>query len=136
MSLVQPLIMRKASEASALWPHIRPALEALLERQPDAWLPEHVFHEIMLGTSYLWTTPDLCGFVVLQVRVSPYARDLHVWIACNGTDARAGDFFPQLKAIAAEQDCTAVTFESGREGFGRAIPELEGRYLYQAPEVD
>lgn len=119
-----------------MWPFIRPKLEATRDRFNERWLPEHVFFECMNGSSYLWTTPDLCGFVVLQILASPYARDLHVWIACNETDARAGEFIEQLKAIAAENGCQKVTWESDRKGWLKEVAGVTARTIYSVDVGD
>lgn len=126
----QSLVPVAAGKVADTWPSIRPMLERLRARFNERWLPEHVFMECVNGTSYLWTTPDLCGFVVLQVIATPYARDLHVWIACNETGARAGDYLSQIKAIAAENDCQSITFESDRIGWLRELPNVQVRKHY------
>jgi hypothetical protein len=116
-----------------VWPLIRSRLENLQTRFNETWVPEDIFHEILSGNAYLWTTPLAVGFVVLQIHSSPYERDLHVWIACNSTQAHAGEFMPQLVEIAADHQCNRVTWESGRKGWDRAVPSASVRYLYSVP---
>lgn len=126
----QALVPVAVGDIASVWPSIRDRLQAMSARFKERWMPEHVFLECMNGSSYLWTTADLCGFVVLQILATPYARDLHVWIACNETDARAGDYLDQIKVIAAENGCTAITFESDRLGWLRELPEVRVRKHY------
>lgn len=116
-----------------VWPMVRSRLEALQVRDGATWLAEDVFHDVLLGNSYLWTTPLAAGFVVLQIHSTPFEKDLHVWIACNSSGARAGEFMPQLVDIAAAHGCDRVTWESGRRGWERAVPEASVRYLYSVP---
>lgn len=131
-----PLVRVTPAELGAVWPKIRDRIEAVRARRREAWLAEHVFHEIMAGGAYLWTTPDLRGFVVLQVLAAPYARDLHVWIAWNDTEARAGDYLDQLKALAADNGCQEITFESERNGWLKALPGVRLRQRFSVAVGD
>lgn len=125
-----PLEIVPANQVAKVWPQIRDRIESIRKRFNEPWLPEHVFHELIQGGTYLWTTPDLRGFVVLQVLASPYARDLHVWMAWNSAQGRAGEYMEQLKAIAAEQHCDSVTFASDRGGWIRELPGVRVRQTY------
>lgn len=128
MSDAPPLVIVNTDEVRKVWPHVRDRVVALAANHDEAWLAEDVYLELARGGSYLWTTPDLEGFVVIQIHSTPFERDLHVWIACNRTDAPAGEFIPQLKDIAAEAQCDRVTWESSRKGWERAIPGVSVRY--------
>lgn len=123
----QALTKVPIEELAVVWPKVRDRIQALRDRFDEPWLPEHVFLEIMQGGTYLWTTGDLRGFVVLQVLASPYSRDLHVWMAWNDTEARVGDYLEQLKALATEHGCQEITFESERAGWLKALPGVRLR---------
>lgn len=125
----EPLSKVQFDELRHVWPKVRPQLQALREEHGEPWLPEDVFHEILMGGTHLWTTPADDGFVVLQVLLTPYSKDLHVWIACNRTAARAADYWEQLKTIAADNDCNRLIFGSPRKGWERAMPHLRVRYV-------
>jgi hypothetical protein len=118
------------SQLGRIWPELRERVTALSELPGEDWLPEHVFHEIMEGRTHLFTTADFSGFLVTQILVSPYSRKLHVWIASNVGDGDRGDFFEQLKSIAAENNCDTITFVSDRAGWKRAFPGIRATTLY------
>ncbi|TKD50580.1 hypothetical protein [Sphingomonas baiyangensis] len=117
------------AELRGVWQRIRPRVEAIATKQAEAWIADDVFAEILAGTAWLWATPDLGCFVVLQVAATAYDRALHVWIASEETDARAVDFMPQLQAIAREAQCSRVDFVSARR-WERALPGLRVRRIY------
>lgn len=118
------------SELGRIWPEIRDRVEEASKWPGEDWLPEHMFHEIMLGGTHLFTTPDFSGFLVTQILVSPYSRKLHVWLASNLGDGARGDFFEQLKSIAAKNDCTSLTWVSDRPGWKRVFPGIRATTLY------
>lgn len=113
----------------AVWPLVRDRIEKLRESGNEPWLAEDVYHELVIGASHLWITPDAGGFVVVSIMVAPYARDLHVWIACNDTIARAAEYWLQLRDIGRAHSCTRLIFESPRR-WQRAVPGLTTRFLY------
>jgi hypothetical protein len=113
-----------------IWPHIRDRVQQLSELPGEDWLPEHVFHEILAGGTHLFTTSDFHAFLVTQILVSPYSRKLHVWLASNVGDGDRGDFFEQLKSIAAENNCDTISFVSDRAGWKRAFPGIRATTLY------
>jgi hypothetical protein len=118
------------SELGRIWPHIRPAIDRLSRLPGEDWLPEHVFHEIMSGGTYLFTTPDNRGFLVAQILVTPYSRTLHVWLASNEFAGARDDFFAQLKSIAEENRCNSITWRSDRTGWQRALPGVRATTHY------
>lgn len=119
-----------AEVVRVVWPEIKDRMAALAEEYGDGWIAEDVFVELVTGGAYLWSTPQLAGFVVLTILVAPWGKDLNVWVADNETRTNAAVYWEQLKQIARDNNCTAVVFESGREGFARAIPSLSVRYRY------
>lgn len=125
----EPLNVVPLSALREVWPLVRPKLEAIRERDGEPWLPEDVFHEILIGNAYLWTTPDIRGFCVLQIAQTSHSRDLHVWIACNRTAARAPAYWEQLKSIAAENGCRRLTFVSTRQAWARVLPNAKALAL-------
>lgn len=113
-----------------VWPELRARVQGIIDRSGDPMLVEDVFAAILRGEAYLWTTPNLGCFVVLQVQVSSHgARDLHVWLASEETEHHAVDYMDQIRHIGREAQCDRVTFESPRK-WGRALPGLTIRYLY------
>lgn len=114
----------------SIWPELRERVAEISRLPGEDWLPEHVFFEIMDGRTHLFTTPDFRAFLVTQILVSPYSRKLHVWIASNVGDGNRGDFFEQLKSIAAENNCDTITFVSDRTGWKRALPGVRATTLY------
>lgn len=124
------LFMVPATEFRAVWPEVRDRVDALLVDDPA--VQEDVFHEILVGNAYLWTTADRSGFVVLQILATAYSRDLHVWLCHNGTGAPATAYLPQLLELARDErhGCSRVTFRSSRRGFERLLPGVQVEYHY------
>lgn len=122
LTVIAPRDIRSA------WPSIRDRVEKL--SRGERWIAEDVYKDLIVGNAYLWTTPDLDGFVVLQVLASPTSKDLHIWIACNDSEGTIEEFMEQLRAIAREQDFDRICFESPRRGWKRALPTFECRYTF------
>ncbi|AYJ85780.1 hypothetical protein D3Y57_07075 [Sphingomonas paeninsulae] len=129
MTVAAPLSHVPVAELRDVWPKIRDHVSWISERTSQPWIAEDVYHEILVGNAYLWMTPDRESFVVLQVQVAPYTRDLHVWLASNQAEANAAAYWPQLLAIGREALCNRVEFESPRR-WERAVPGLTVRHLY------
>lgn len=114
------------------WPLVRDRIAAIARDCGEPWMPEDVFVQLMAANAYLWGTPDLSGFLILQVSAQPYGRELHCWIVSNQTGEPPSAYWDQLLEIAREQNCVAVTFENDRPGFQRAIPGLRRRFMWRA----
>lgn len=112
------------------WATIRDRLQAMSDRYNEPWIAADVFHEILVGNSQLWALEDHSGFVVTRLFASAYERTLHVWIAHNDSEAKIAAYWPQILAIAETNDCARVTWESPREGYVRALPNVQRRYSY------
>ena len=126
-----PLLMHVPPHALAtVWPDIRGPIEELSRGPDEDWLPEHVFHEIMSGGTYLFTTPDNRGFVITQILATPYSRVLHVWLTSNDFAGVFREFFAQLESIAAENNCTRIEWRSDRSGWQRLIPGVRATTQY------
>jgi hypothetical protein len=118
-------------QVRAYWPRIRDAVVAVHALDPHSgWIPEDVYFELARGGTYLWTTEDVRGFIVTQVLVNPYSRNLHVWIAHNAGGDWSPQFFDQLKDMAAAENCTSIQFVSDRTGWKRALPGIRASTLY------
>lgn len=128
MTEAEPLEQIPITAIRAVWPLLRDRILALSEGW--AWTVEDVFLAVISGDAFLWTTQWGEGFVILQVHAAPYESDLHVWIACNDTIARAGEYMPQLIEIARENGCQRVTFDSHRRGWERELPGAEVTFQY------
>jgi hypothetical protein len=115
-----------------VWPLVRDRVAAMAAACDEAWMPEDVFQQLVVGDAYLWGTPDLSGFLVLQIATQPYGRELHCWLCFNDTGEPPIAYWDQLLEIARDNRCVAVTFENDRQGFQRAIPGLRVRYMYRA----
>lgn len=130
------LIFVPQPELRRVWPNVREALAKLSEADRHEWIPEDVYRELSVGGTYLFTSPDFRAFLITQILVSPYARELHVWAASNEWAGDRLDFFAQLKSIAAENECTRITWNSDRTGWERAIPGVRAttRYSFEMGE--
>lgn len=123
-----PLSIVTSDQLRVAWPKVRARIDKLAEGEP--WSMEDVFHECVVGNAYLWTTPRLDGFVVLQIAATAYSRELNVWIAVNSSKVGAAAYWEQLKEIARSNNCQRVTFECSRRGFERLVPGLAVRFHY------
>lgn len=66
-----------------VWPLIRERIGALAVDAAEPWMAEDVFADLVGARSFLWATEGCGGFIIVSAWTAPYARDLHVWIACN-----------------------------------------------------
>lgn len=123
LKVVKPETIRE------VWPIVRERIAQLAIDNDEPWLAEDVFIDLINARSFLWVTEDCGGFVVVTAVVTPFLRDLHVWIACNDTIARAADYLPEMKRIATLMNCWRVVFESPRR-WERALPDVSVRYFY------
>jgi hypothetical protein len=112
------------------WPQIRARVEELSQLPGEPWIAEDVYHELLLGGTHLFTTLDVRGFIVTQIRSNPYSRQMHVWLASNEGSDWTPEFFEQLKDIARANDCGSITFVSDRTGWKRALPGIRAQTLY------
>lgn len=118
------------------WAEIRPRVDELSTQASEPWVPEDVFHEILVGNAYLWAFPDCSGFVVLRILATGYTRDLFVWLGWKEGGDAAAALLPQMLEIARANDCNRITWESPREGFIRAIPRARRMYSYSVEVGD
>ncbi|MBY4946998.1 hypothetical protein K6V92_10245 [Cupriavidus respiraculi] len=110
------------------WPEVRAGLEAMLDQIPDRWIPEDVYHALMLGRSTLhrcMRDGECVGFVVLTPESCLDGQALHVWIAYSLTDEPVLEaFFPFIKQCAVAIQAKRVKFHSPRKGWERAAPNI------------
>jgi len=118
------------AELRIAWLAVRDRVAKLGLDNEEPWIADDIYHELVNQTAFLWVTPEYAGFVVLEINVTPYLSELHVWIADNETEARAAEFWPQLKIIGEGCKCQRVTFASRRNGWRRAMPNLQVRHIY------
>lgn len=130
--MTDQLTMTLTPNVRDVWPVIRDRIADVAVACDEKWIAEDVFFQLSTGNAYLWGTDDLSGFLILQVVVQPYGRELHCWICCNQSGEPPIAYWDQLLEIAREASCIAVTFENDRKGFQRAIPGLRCRYHYRA----
>lgn len=121
-----------AERLRPVWPHIRDRIAALAADCGEAWVAEDVFAAISAAHAKLWVTPRFECFIVTQILTAPWGREFHVWVACNDSSARAAEFLPQVKTMAAAHTCDRVVFESPRR-WERALPGVTVRHLYSIP---
>lgn len=50
--------MRLVTDIRGEWPQIKPALEALLSKSPDEWIPEDVYHALKSGSAAAYQSDD------------------------------------------------------------------------------
>lgn len=129
MSEPATLLPLDYEQRRAAWPTLRSRLAALAARTGEPWMPEDVFHLTTMGQATIWASEDLAAFIVTQIDEQPWGRAMVIWIGSEETDARALDYMDQLRAIAAHQNCSRVTFTSPRR-WERALPGLNVRFEY------
>jgi hypothetical protein len=101
-----PILLPVATEdVRHVWPQIRDRVAKLVGDLGEPCLPEDVYFELARGGTYLWTTDDVRGFIVVQVLVNPYSRTLHVWMASSEKGDWSPAVFDQIKAIATDNKC-------------------------------
>jgi hypothetical protein len=111
------------------WAKVRDRVAEISERWSQPWIADDVFHELLVGNAHLWALEDCSGFMVLRVFATAYERTLHVWIADNASEARIADYLEQVRAIAEDNGCSRITWESDRR-YHRALPGVRVAYAY------
>lgn len=116
-------------ELRGVWPDVRDRIAAIAARFDQPWIAEDVFHELVVGNSHLWVSEDRTLFAVLRVFATMYERTLHVWVAGNDGPAPMEAYLEAMKAIAADNACSKITWESDRK-YRRALPGVKVTYAY------
>lgn len=110
------------------WGVVRAGLDAMLAEIPDRWIPEDVYHALMLGRSTLHRClrdSEYVGFVVLTPESVFDGQALHVWVAYStSSEPVLAAFFPFIKQCAVAIQAKRVKFHSPRQGWERAAPKI------------
>ena len=132
--MIPELVPLTIEAARKYWPYAQPLIEALRVKCNERWQVTDVWDEIEDRTAVLCVAFDEqkepAGIIVYQVATTAYSRDLHLWIVCENSVARAADYWPQIRVIRDANRCNAITFESPRR-WEKAVPSLKVRYLYR-----
>lgn len=122
----------KPDELRKVWKHIKPGLETILQKSPEAWIPEDIYSDCFNQRSMLWAFIErniVLGFVVLQ----PMGDNLHIWCAFGKGDFDAG--LDHVLRIAREGGAKTVSFDSWRKGWDRKAKALGFRPRKWVKEV-
>ncbi|NDF74780.1 MAG: hypothetical protein EB114_11430 [Betaproteobacteria bacterium] len=122
----------KPDELRKVWKHIKPGLETILQKSPEAWIPEDIYSDCFNQRSMLWAFIErniVLGFVVLQ----PMGDNLHIWCAFGKGDFDAG--LDHVLRIAREGGAKTVSFDSWRKGWDRRAKALGFRPRKWVKEV-
>lgn len=130
--MTDQLTMTLPQDVRRVWHNVRDQIASIADACSERWMAEDVFLMLATENAYLWATDDFTGFLIVQILVQPYGKELHCWICYNHSGEPPIAYWDQLLEIAREQQCCAVTFENDRKGFQRAIPGLRVRYSYRA----
>jgi len=122
----------KPDELRKVWKHIKPGLETILQKSPEAWIPEDIYSDCFNQRSMLWAFIErniVLGFVVLQ----PMGDNLHIWCAFGKGDFDAG--LDHVLRIAREGGAKTISFDSWRKGWDRRAKALGFRPRKWVKEV-
>ena len=122
----------KPDELRKVWKHIKPGLETILQKSPEAWIPEDIYSDCFNQRSMLWAFIErniVLGFVVLQ----PMGDNLHIWCAFGKGDFDAG--LDHVLRIAREGGAKTISFDSWRKGWDRKAKALGFRPRKWVKEV-
>ena len=122
----------KPDELRKVWKHIKPGLETVLQKSPEAWIPEDIYSDCFNQRSMLWAFIErniVLGFVVLQ----PMGDNLHIWCAFGKGDFDAG--LDHVLRIAREGGAKTISFDSWRKGWDRKAKALGFRPRKWVKEV-
>lgn len=129
MSEAYPLIRISPEDMRSVWLGIVGRIAKLSET--ERWDAMDVGRALISGSAQLWVTPSLSGFIVVCVVNEAWGKSLFVWIACNAIIGSLRGYLPQVREIARRNGCAVFEFETDREGYKRALPEAEVRYIYR-----
>ena len=111
----------KPDELRKVWQYIKPGLEVILQKSPEAWIPEDIYSDCFNQRSMLWAFVEdntVVGFVVLQ----PMGDNLHIWCAYGKGDFDAG--LDHVLRIARDGGARTISFDSWRKGWDRKAKAL------------
>jgi hypothetical protein len=111
----------KPDELRKVWQYIKPGLEVVLKKSPEAWIPEDIYSDCFNQRSMLWAFVEdntVVGFVVLQ----PMGDNLHIWVAYGKGDFDAG--MDHVLRIARDGGAKTISFDSWRKGWDKKAKAL------------
>jgi hypothetical protein len=114
-----------------VWSEVKAGLQKILEKSPEDWLPEDIYHALRSGQAQLVLVvgeKGMEGFLVLRVlrREFSRAQDMHVWCAYSRGDEDVFEHGLQFIRNAARQaGCKGITFSSRRKGWMKRFPVQE-----------
>lgn len=127
--MLQPIAIPKIA---SLWSWIKEGLLRLLEKNGDTWSPEHVYHSLMSGESFLYVVPEK-GFVVLRRHTDVDGSvALFIWIMYGkGLMPHNAQLSEELDALGRGIGAKCVRWESSRNWgkFARAKYHIYERNL-------
>ena len=109
----------------AHWANISASLDAILQKAPEDWIKEDVYHAIKSGNAACVIGLDnggYAGVMVVVQRVAEFSgeRSLHVWIAHNlGERDVLQEGIQMVRDLAAQSGIAKVTFGSPRVGWAK-----------------
>jgi hypothetical protein len=102
------------------WPMVRAALDDMLDRHPDNWIPEDVYHAIKSGRAHLHMSGlggYVSGFVVLEPIEDFDGMKLHMWIGWSKEGDAMQAHMPELIEYAKNINAKRIVFSSYRKGW-------------------
>jgi len=105
----------------ALWPRIKPGLEAVHAKTVPDWIPEDIYTCLRAGTAILLLADEADWFIVVQHQGRIYGSCLLIWILhAPGDYAEFADkVYSELERLARELKATRLEMHSPRRGWER-----------------
>lgn len=111
------------------WPFVKPAIEKLLERFPDEWIPENLFADLVhsppKATLFVLTEEVIQGFFVIEICTDRHSqkRSLNVWVLCaeQVAEIHQAEIIAKLDELARLCHCSRITYGTARMGWAKAM---------------
>ena len=123
-----------------VWDYVKSGLEHLLQRAPDKWRVEDVYHHVKAANFYLHTIQDKqgenTGFVVLQVVQGWAGKEMYVFAAYSLDPAIMDYAFDEVKELAKRMGVNYLKFTSSRKGWDKRAEQLGYKFENVTYEID
>lgn len=111
------------------WERVRAGLVEVKKATTDDWLPEDVYMALRQGHASLYIGTgahgEYLGFVVLRLLPTFHDSKVEIWCAHSATKRPAmRKFLPHIKAIAANNGASRISFSSARPEWAAAAARL------------
>jgi hypothetical protein len=110
-----------------VWKDVRKGLWVIKDKCKEKWIPEDIYHSLMLQQSQLYLLED--GFVIIYPRKSWDGNELYIWCAYCPEGEAVEKYEPYLMEMARNINARRLVFESPRNWRGHGYIPIASIYV-------